>query len=150
MFSSFSADDMSLTPTPAESEPMFLSLCIMSTHSPLRWKLYGLHKRWHRRPGIICKWMDPFLTSYRHKSDFPTTAWGNFCTSFQTKGTSVLLTSHCGEQFVTFHKNYLKRHQRLFPRRLLGGYVPAKQLEAQRHNIHQENYFLKSREHGTD
>lgn len=65
------------------------------------------------------------------RSDFPTTAWGNFCTSFQTKGTSVLLTSHCGEQFVTFHKNYLKRHQQLFPRRLLGGYVPAKQLEAQ-------------------
>lgn len=75
--------------------------------------------------------MDPFLTSYHQKSDFPTTAWGNFCTSFQTKGISVLLTSHCGEQFVTFHKNYLKRHQQLFPRRLLGGYVPAKQLEAQ-------------------
>lgn len=59
------------------------------------------------------------------------TAWGNFYTSFQTKGISVLLTSHCGKQFVTFHKNYLKRHQQLFPRRLLGGCVPAKQLEAQ-------------------
>lgn len=45
MFSSFLVDDMSLTLIAAESEPMFLSLCIMSTHSPLGWKLYGLHKR---------------------------------------------------------------------------------------------------------
>lgn len=104
-------------------------LCIMSAHSLRRRKLYGLHKRWHKSPGIICKWMDPFPTSYHYSSDFPTTAWGNFCTSFQTKGISVLLTSHCGKQFVTFHKNDLQIHQQLFPRRLLGGCVPAQQLE---------------------
>ena len=126
---SFLVDDISLTLIHAESEPMFLSLCIMSAHSlPCR-KLYGLHKRWHISPGIICKWTDPFLTSYHHNSDFPTSAWGNFCTSFQTKGISVLLTSRCGKQFVTFHKNDLKRHQQLFLKRLLGGYVPAQQLE---------------------
>lgn len=138
---SFLVDDISLTLIHAESEPMFLSLCIMSARSlPCR-KLYGLHKRWHISPGIICKWTDPLLTSYHYNCDFATTAWGNFCTSFQTKGTSVLLTSHCGKQFVTFHKNDLKRHQQLFLRRLLGGYVPAQQLEAKWHNIHCKTPF---------
>lgn len=128
--SSFLVDDISLTPIRAESEPMFLSLCIMSARSLSRQKLYGLHKGWHISPGIICKWTAPFLTCYHYNPDFPTTAWGNFCTSFQTKGISVLLTSHSGKWFVTFHKNDLKRHQQLFLRRLLGGYVPAQQLEA--------------------
>lgn len=127
---SFLADDIPLTLIHAESRPVFLSRSITSARSLRRQKLYGLHKRWHVSPGIICKWTDPFLTSYHYSSDFPATARGNFCTSFQTKGISVLLTSHCGEQFVTFHKNDLKRHQQLFLRRLLGGDVPARQLEA--------------------
>lgn len=123
-------DDISLNLIHAQSKPMFLSLSIMRAHSQACQKLYGLHKRQHIRPGIICKWMDVLLISYHYNFDFPTTAWGNFCTSFQTKGISMLLTSHCGKQFVTFHKNDLKRHQQLFLRRLLGACVPAWQLEA--------------------